>query len=297
MQGLMMGFEVLQPSSLAEAVALLDRHAPDARLLAGGTDLLILLRFGKIEPHYVIDLDGAAELKYLRFDPRHGLRIGAMANVTQVERSADVAAHYPALIEAAVELGSRQIRNSATVAGNICHSSPSAEFSPPLIALGAAAMLVGPGGERRVPLEEFFLGPGKNVLQRGEVLREIHVPPRTARSGTSYECLKIRKLMDIAAVNAAATIQLDASGAVCQDVRIALGAVAPVPFRATTAEDALRGRPVDAAALDEAVRRACDDARPIADVRATREYRQAMVEQMTRRVLQKALRRAAEGAI
>jgi CO/xanthine dehydrogenase FAD-binding subunit len=291
MQGTMTGFDVLRPDSLAAASTLLAEHGETAKLLAGGTDLLILLRFGRLTLHHLIDLDAVEDARTLAVD-ESGLGLGALATITQVERSPEVASLYPLLVEAAVEHGSRQIRNSATVAGNLCHASPSAEFAPPLIALGATLRIVTPTGERYTQVEDFFAGPGRNRLERGEIVAAVQAPPPAPNSGAAYDVLKIRKLMDIAVVNAAAWVLLDEAGAV-EDVRLALGAVGPTPFRAQGAEKLLRGEVATPDLIEEAAQAAASEAQPITDVRATAEYRRLMTARVARNALKKALERAA----
>jgi carbon-monoxide dehydrogenase medium subunit len=291
MQGLMMGFHVARPTDVDGVMAAIAEGGPGTKLLAGGTDLLIQLRFGVIHPSAVVDLSGVSSLQSLTVVDG-ALRIGARATVTSVEWSPEVAARFPALREPAQQLGSRQIRNTATVAGNVCHASPSAEFTPALIALDARVEIRGPTGDRVLPVEDFVVGPGQNALEEGEMVTALLVPAPPARTGACYDGLKVRKIMDIAVVSAAASVTLDASGAVCEDARIALGAVAAVPFRATEAEDLLRGQELTPELLDMAARAAGDAAKPITDVRATREYRAAMIVRSARRALNRATERA-----
>jgi carbon-monoxide dehydrogenase medium subunit len=286
----MVGFAVARPTDVDGALAAIADGGPGTKLLAGGTDLLIQLRFGALHPRALVDLSGVTSLRVLDSSDG-GLRIGAGATISDIELSPDVVARFPALREAAETLGSRQIRNVATVAGNICHSSPSAEFAPPLIALRAVAHIRSVAGERSVPLEDFAVGPGQNVLEPGEMLTEIRLPAPPQQTGAAYDCLKIRKIMDIAVVSAAAAITLDGLG-VCDDVRLVLGAVAGVPLRATRAEQMLRGQRLTPEVLQAAARVAGDEAEPITDVRATREYRQAMIVRSAVRALTVARERA-----
>jgi carbon-monoxide dehydrogenase medium subunit len=291
MQGLMIGFDVARPADVDGALAALAEAGPGAKVLAGGTDLLIQLRFGAIHPPAVVDLSGVASLRRLEVLDDGDALIGARATVTQVERSVELARRFPALREAAQTLGSRQIRNTATVIGNVCHASPSAEFAPPLIALAAQAEIRGLTGERVIAIEDFAVGPGQNALDDGEIVTAIRVPAPPPRTGAAYEGLKIRKIMDIAVVSAGVAVSLDAGGA-CEDVRIALGAVAARAFRASRAEDVLRGRTPTPEVLREAAEAAAAEAKPITDVRATAEYRRAMVARSTLRALTSATDRA-----
>lgn len=292
MQGLMSGFDVVRPDDVDGVLAALAEGGPGTKLLAGGTDLLIQLRFGALHPPAVVDLGGVEALRSIDELPDGGLRLGACATVTSVERSPLVRERFPALREPAEQLGSRQIRNTATVVGNICHASPSAEFSPPLIALGAVLEVVGLGGTREIAMEDFPVGPGTNALEPGEMVTALRVPGPRPRSGAAYHGLKIRKIMDIAVVSAAVAIELDATGSTCVDARIALGAVAATPFRAEAAEELLRGRELTFEAIAAAARAAGDAAKPIADIRATKEYREAMSVNSTERALRTAIERA-----
>ena len=291
MQGLMVGFDVTRPDDLDGALAAIAEGGPGTKVLAGGTDLLIQLRFGVIHPTVIVDLSGVVSLRTLRLDDAGDLRIGAGTTVSAVELSPDVSSQFLCLRESAEQLGSRQIRNTATVAGNVCHSSPSAEFAPPLIALGAEAQIRSLTGDRTVAMEDFAVGPGQNILEAGEMLTEIRVPAQAGRTGAAYDCLKIRKLMDIAIVSAAASVTLDADGN-CASVRLVLGAVAAVPVRATRAEDMLRGHRLTPDLLHAAAVVAGSEAKPITDVRATREYRQAMIVRSALRALSTADERA-----
>lgn len=292
MQGLMTGFDVARPTDVDGALAALAECGPGTKVLAGGTDLLIQLRFGAIHPPAVVDLSGIASLRRLDLVPDGGARIGARATITDVERSAELAERFPALREAAQTLGSRQIRNTATVTGNVCHASPSAEFTPPLIALRAEAEIRGLTGERVIAIEDLSVGTGQNALDDGEMVTAIRVPAPPLGTGAAYDGLKIRKLMDIAVVSAGVAVTLDGAG-ICADVLVALGAVAARPFRARGAEDTLRGRAPTPELLREAAEAAAAEARPITDVRATAEYRRAMVTRSTLRALTSATDRAA----
>ena len=220
-----------------------------------------------------------------------GLTIGAAATVRAVETSAVVRAKYPVLAYAASTLASIQIRNLATVAGNICRASPSADMPPALLVLDAAVVLAGPAGERVVPLAEFFTGPGRTVRQPNELLTEIRVPPPQPHSGAAYIKHSPRRAMDLAVVGVAAAVTLQ--DGLCRNVRIALGAVAATPRRAREAEAVLEGCEPTAARLEEAARVAATECSPISDVRGSADYRREMVRVNTARALQQALEAAA----
>lgn len=281
-------FEYFEPRTLGEAVALLDRYAGRAQALAGGTDLLVELKEQLRRADCVVNIKKIPGMATLAYDPEAGLRIGALVTAREVELSAVVLEKYPGLVQATRELGSIQVRNRATIAGNICRASPSADTLPPLIADGARVRLYGRDGERIVALEEFFEGPGKTLLKPGELLTEILLPPPPPRTGRVYIKHGRRKAMELATVGIAVNISLQ--GDRFDEVRIVLGAVAPTPIRARAAEDLLRGRHPGGALLERAAEAAADESRPISNVRASAEYRREMVRVLTRRALVHVLR-------
>jgi aerobic carbon-monoxide dehydrogenase medium subunit len=290
-EAIMHRFEYCAPVSLAEAISLLDRHGDSARVIAGGTDLLTALKERWERPAYVIGLAAIPDLTYITFAEEVGLRIGATTTVRAVETSAAVRSNYPVLAYAASTLASIQIRNLATVAGNICRASPSADTPPALIVLGAQVKLAGPDGERVVALDDFFTGPGRTVRRPNELLTEIRIPPPRPHSGAAYFKHSPRRAMDLAVVGVAAALVLE--NGLCRDVRIALGAVAATPRRARGAEAALEGFEPTAARLEKAARVAATECSPISDVRGSADYRREMVRVNTERALQQALESAA----
>jgi len=275
-------FEYFEPATLGEAAALLERYQGRAQPLAGGTDLLVELKEQLRRADCVVNLKRIPGIGGLSFDARAGLRIGALATAREVETSPFVLQHYASLAQAARELGSIQVRNRATIIGNICRASPSADTLPPLIADGAQATIHGAAGERRVALETFFTGPGRTVLQPGELVTELLVPAPGPRTGKVYIKHGRRKAMELATVGVAVTLS-------DTQVRIVLGAVAPTPIRAALAERLLAGKKPDAALLERAAQAAADESRPISNVRASAEYRREMVRVLTRRALERAL--------
>jgi carbon-monoxide dehydrogenase medium subunit len=279
---------------LGHAAELTPGLAVRASILAGGTDLLVEMKDQRKTPEYLVDLKQIEGLDYLTYDDTCGLRIGALATVQSVGTSPAVAQHYAGLAEAAGSLGSVQVRNRATVAGNICRASPSADTLPPLIAGDATVTIFGPAGTRIAGLADFFTGPGWTVLSPGEILVEISVPAPLPNTGTVYLKHGRRAAMELATVGVAVALTL--AGPVCARARIVLGAVAPTPIRARLAEAALQGRTVDETAIEEADQAAMHEARPISDVRSSAGYRQEMVEVLTRRAIRAALARATQGA-
>ncbi len=279
----MMRFEYYEPETLEEAVVLLGRHNGQASVLAGGTDLLIEIKEQIKLPEYVINIKKIPGLDYLTYEDGVGLKIGALVTARAVEKLPVVVEKYAALAQAVTELGSIQVRNRATVIGNLCRASPSADTPPPLIADGARVTIFGPAGERELALEEFFTGPGQTVLAKDEILKEVAVPSPSARSGKVYIKHGRRKAMELATVGVAVTLALE--GEVCAQIKIVLGAVAPTPIRVRTAEDTLRGSVINEEVIEAAARAAMEESRPISDVRSSAEYRHEMVRVLTGRAV------------
>lgn len=270
-------FEYFEPATLAEASRLL---AGGGQALAGGTDLLVEIKEQLRRADRVVNIKKIPGIGGLSFDPRHGLRIGALVTAREVELDTVVLEKYASLAQAARELGSIQVRNRATIVGNVCRASPSADTLPPLIADGAIIQLHGANGARELPLEQFFTGPGKTVLRPDELVTGLVVPAPPPRTGKVYIKHGRRKAMELATVGVAVTLTRDA------DVRIVLGAVAPTPIRARAAEEILKKDPK---ALGQAAAAAMAEARPISNVRASAEYRREMVRVLTRRAIEQAL--------
>ena len=278
-----MRFDYLEPTTLEEAVSLLGKYNGKAKLIAGGTDLLVQIRAKSIAPEFVIDIGYIPGLDYIKYDAARGLSIGALTTIRAIELSDEIRQRYPILSDAAATLGSAAIRNVATIGGNLCNAAPSADNAPPLIGLSAKARIIGPGGERTVPLEDFFVGPGSTALKTGELLVEIQVP--VPPPGTKGAYLKhSRSPVDLAIIGVAVIMTLG-SGEICQEVKIVLGAVAPTPMRAKKAEEILIGKKVEPTLIEKAAGVAAEEARPITDVRASAGYRREMVKVLTGRAI------------
>ena len=280
-----MGFSYLRPRSIEETVGILAKHGPAARLLAGGTDLLVRLRSGHTRPDVVVDLKRVAELTSAIEEVNGGLRVGARAVMTDLIADERVRRDYPALVEAATVVGSVQIRNRATVAGNICNASPAADTAPALLAYGATVNLVGPGGRRRIALEAFFTGPGRTILERGELVESIDLRGQTGPVGGAFGRVTRRWGVDLATINLA--IVVTPAG----EARCAFGAVAPRPVLVVDTCGVFAARPGDPAARRAAWERLLTSTSPISDVRGGREYRQAMLEVMSERTWNTAMDR------
>lgn len=284
-------FDYHAPTTLDEVVALLRRCDGRASVLAGGTDLLVEIKESMRKPAHLVNLKRVPGLDRLAYDPNDGLHVGALVKVRDLETSPDVQRHYAGLWQAARELGSIQVRCRATLAGNVCRASPSADTLPPLVADAGVVHLHGPDGARRVDAEAFFTGPGRTVLSPDEVVTAFTLPAPPARTGKSYIKHGRRKAMELATVGVAVTLSLADDGAV-DDVRIVLGAVAPTPIRARRAEEMLRGERTSPGLLEVVARTAMSESKPISDVRASAEYRRRMVGVLTKRAVEQALERA-----
>lgn len=276
----MKAFDYFSPGELEEATRILADYGPEGRALAGGTDLLIRLKRRQWQVRGVVSLKRIATLRHLSLNGE--LRLGARVTLNDLIRSPLILEHFPVLAETAGTMAGVQVRSLATVGGNICNASPAADMAPPLIALDARVVIVGRDGERVVPLDEFFIGPGKSVLTPGELVRELAVPHDDS-TRVAYTKLEHREAMDIAIAGVGVSIKTEAQ--YCRDVRIVLGAVAPTPLRARQAEDFLRGSELTEENIREAARIAAREAKPIDDVRGSAWYRREMVEVLTRRIL------------
>lgn len=278
------------PETLAAAVDLLAGASGQARLLAGGTDLLIQMRGGRVEPELLVDIKNIPEMTSI-VSENGAYRFGAAVPCMALVEDKAFAKAWPGVADGANLIGSIQVRGRATVGGNLCNASPAADTVPALIAAGATASIVGPNGKREVPVEDIATGPGKTSLAKGEIVASILLPKRPPRSGDAYLRFIPRTEMDIAVVGAGVNLTLDASG-VCSHARVSLGAVAARALLVSEAAAALIGTKVDADALKRmaaAVSAAC---RPIDDKRGTKEYRIKVAGVMARRAAQIALDRA-----
>jgi len=284
--------EFTTPKTIDEAVQAMATAGDRARALAGGTDLLVQLRGGRRSADLVVDVKDIPELNEISYSTQSGLTIGAAAACYQIYANADVAANYPGLVDSASLIGSIQIQGRASLGGNLCNSAPSADAIPPMIALGGVANIVGPNGARQVAVEDFCTGPGRNVLEPGEILVSINIPAPGPNSGANYLRFIPRNEMDIAVAGVGSAVVLDSSGQSFVSARIALASVAPTPVFAKAAGDSLAGKAVSDEAIEEAARLAMEAAVPITDMRGTIRQRIHLVGVLTRRTLNNAIRRA-----
>lgn len=283
-------FEYCEPATLDEAVALLRPRSGQASLIAGGTDLMVQMKEHIRQPDRVINIKKIPGMDDFSYDERTGLTLGALVTTRAVETSPVTQEHYASLCRAATDFASIQVRNRATVVGNVCRASPSADTLPPLIADGAILRIYGPKGRRSTPVERFCLGPGQTMLGAGEIVTHIQIAPPPAHTGKVYIKHGRRAQMELATVGVAVTITIE--GATCKDIAIVLAAVAPTPLRARAAEALVRGKPITTAAIAAVAQAASEEARPIGDVRASAEYRRQMVKVLTRRAIEQAIEEA-----
>ncbi len=286
MLGSLPPFDYYQASTLEEALLVMERLDGNVSVFAGGTDLLVAMKEQWLKPRALLDIKRIAEMDTIR-PQEGGLRLGAAVTTRAIARSPLVRERFPLLSQALKMLGSLQIGNRATIGGNLANASPAADSVPALLVLGASVKLVGARGERWVPLEDFFIGPGKTVLER-EVMTEVRIPPVSPQGGGVFRKLGPRGAPgDICIASAAVFALPDAEGRVWKEVRIALGAVAPTPIRARNAEESLRGQAMEGRAVEDAAHLAAEkDAQPVTDIRGSANYRRAMVRVLVARALE-----------
>ena len=276
---------MFQPATLQEASRLLKENGPGGRFLAGGTDLVIAMKEKGLLPKYIVDLKRVPGLGGIRENSDGSISLGALTTLYEIETSKLIKKKYPFLAQSAAEVGSIQIRNRATIGGNMANASPSADTSPALMALGATATIVSASGERKILVEEFFKGPGQSVMNVDEIVTEITIPKSGPSLVGEYIKFSPREMMDLAYVGVAVAYNLAANDKKCTGVRIVLGAVAPTPIRAKRAEAALEGQVLSEALAEKVGQIAAEEAKPISDVRSSADYRRAMVGTMTKRAL------------
>jgi carbon-monoxide dehydrogenase medium subunit len=289
-----MSFEYHEPTSLAEAVDLGARFGADGRFLAGGTDLIIQIRRGKLRLRHVVCLHRVPGLDGIAANG--SVTLGALVTHRALERHSAFQGGLRALVEGAEVVGGHQVRNVGTVGGNIVNASPAADVTPVLLALDTTVTYAGPGGERTLPLDGFLVGPGQTALRPGELLTGLSFSALPGRSATAFLKAGRRKAMEISVVCVAVRLTLDAAGERCAEARIALGAVAPTTRRARAAERALEGRAPTPDVLRDAGRLAAVESQPISDVRASARYRTLLVETLVTRALTRCLERIREAA-
>ncbi|HLJ29594.1 MAG TPA: xanthine dehydrogenase family protein subunit M [Candidatus Angelobacter sp.] len=282
-------FEYLRPKTIPEAVALLQQHGNEAKIMSGGQSLIPMMKLRLARPGYIIDINRISGLSYIKEEGGF-LKIGGLTREAEVEASAVVRSKYPILIETASVIADPQVRNLATVGGNLAHGDPANDHGATMIALAAQIVATGAKGERVIPIEQFFVTLFTTSLQQDEILTEIRVPIPPPRSGGAYFKLE-RKVGDFATAAVAVQLTLDGAGAV-QKAGMGLTNVGAVPIKARKAEDFLRGKKPDAATIAQAAQLAADDAEPSSDLRGPAEYKKGLVKELAKRALSSAVERA-----
>ena len=282
-------FEYLRPKTIPEAIAFLQQYGDDAKILSGGQSLIPLMKFRLARPAYIVDINRISGLSYIKEEVGF-LKIGGLTRESDLESSDLIRATYPIILDTAHVIADPQVRNMATVAGNLAHGDPANDHPATMLALGAQVVATGPKGERLIPIEEFFVSLFTTALQPDEIVTEIRIPTPPARSGGAYLKLE-RKVGDFATAAVAAQVTLDQNGH-CQRVGIGLTNVGPTPLKAAQAETLLRGKKADPSNIEQASALAAADAQPSSDLRGPAEYKKGLVKELTRRALTRAVERA-----
>src|SRR5271154_1334270 len=282
-------FEYLRPKTLPEAIGMLQQYGEDAKILSGGQSLIPMMKLRLARPGYLVDINRITGLAHIKEEGGY-LKIGGLTREAQLEALPLVRAKYPIIVDTAHVIADPQVRNLATVGGNLAHGDPANDHPATMVALGAEVVATGAKGERVIPIEDFFLSLFSTALQHDEILTEIRIPIPPHRSGGAYLKLE-RKVGDFATAAVAAQLTLDDKGA-CQKVGIGLTNVGPTPIKARKAEAFLRGKKLDQATINQAAQLAADEAQPSADLRGPVEFKRGLVKEFTKRTLSRALERA-----
>lgn len=280
-------FELIEPHTIEEAMKWMANYEGKAKFMAGGTDLLVRMKMGKVSPEVIINLAKIPGLRYLIIE--HGLRIGVLTTFRQIEQCELIQKEYTALYEAAKAVTSTQIKIMGTLGGNLCHGSPAADSAPPLIAFGAVVKAIKGDQERTIPLESFFTGPRQTVLKQEELMAEIQVPEPKAHKGSAFVKLG-RVSADLAKVSVAVVIEREQD--VCKDCKIVMGSVAAIPYRTKGAEAILKGERLAEGLVEKACLQASEEIKPITDLRSTAGYRKEVSKILVRDVINLAWKRA-----
>ncbi|MBZ5525596.1 MAG: xanthine dehydrogenase family protein subunit M [Acidobacteriia bacterium] len=282
-------FEYLRPKTVPEAVALLQQHGDDAKILSGGQSLIPMMKMRLARPAFLIDINRIPGLAYIKEDGGF-LKIGGLTRESDFETSAVVKSKYPLLMDTAIVIADPQVRNLATVGGNLAHGDPANDHPATMVAFGAQVVATGPKGERVIPIEDFFVSLFTTALKQDEILTEIRIPAPPAKSGGAYLKME-RKVGDFATAAVAVQLTLDGGGAVLK-AGIGITNAGPMPIKAKKAEDFLKGKKLDAATIAQAAQLVSDEARPSADLRGPAEYKKGLVKELARRAIVKAAERA-----
>jgi CO/xanthine dehydrogenase FAD-binding subunit len=283
----MIDFEYFAPTSLAAALSLLEDHKKGMKVLAGGTDLIVQMKDGRARPAAIVDAKNIPELNRLGWNGDKVFHIGAAVPLSKIIAFPTVRERFGILQQACSLIGSGQIRNRATLGGNICNAAPSADTAPPLLCLGAKAVITGPGGKRTVPMNDFFRGPGQTVVGSNEILVEVEIPAPPSASAGCYLRHTPREEMDIAVVGVASFL-VGSGPRQCREARVALGAVAPTPVMVPQTAALLAGKTLSDKLIEAAAEMAAAAASPVSDVRGSADYRREIIRVLVRRSLQTA---------
>jgi carbon-monoxide dehydrogenase medium subunit len=285
-------FEYFRPTTISEAISLLQKHGEDAKILSGGQSLIPMMKLRLASPPVIIDINRIDGLNYIK-ESDGQLKIGGLTREAELESSKVIREKYPILSDTAGVIADPLVRNSATIGGNIAHADPANDHPATLLALGATVIATGPGGQRSIPIHQFFTGLFSTDLKPDEILTEIRIPAATKNSGGAY-CKLERKVGDFATAAVAAQLTLDASGKI-EKAGIGLTNVGPTVIHAKQAEDFLRGKNPDANSFSQAAQLAADASQPSSDQRGPEEYKRALVKTLTVRALNRAISRAKGG--
>jgi carbon-monoxide dehydrogenase medium subunit len=282
-------FEYLRPNTVPEAIAFLQQYGDDAKILSGGQSLIPMMKFRLARPSHLVDINRISGLSYIKEEGGY-LKIGGLVREAELEDSPLVRQKYPILFDTSRVIADPQVRNMATLAGNLAHGDPANDHPATMMALGAEIIAVGPQGERVIPVDGFFITLFTTVLQHDEIVTEIRIPTPPARSGGAYLKLE-RKVGDFATAAVAAQVTVDPGGT-CQKAGIALTNVGATPIKAAKAEEFLQGKKLDDASITQAAQLAAEAAQPSSDLRGPEDYKRALVKELTRRALVRAFERA-----
>jgi len=282
-------FEYLRPKTIPEAISFLKQYGDDAKILSGGQSLIPMMKFRLARPGYLVDINRISGLAYIK-EEGDFLKIGGLTRESELEGSELIRSKYPIIFDTARVIADPQVRNLATVAGNLAHGDPANDHPATMLALGAQVVATGPKGERVIPIGQFFVTLFTTALEHDEIVTEIRIPTPPPRSGGAYFKLE-RKVGDFATAAVAAQLTLDDKGS-CQKVGIGLTNVGPTPIEAKKAEDFVRGKKLDDANIQETAALAAGEAQPSADLRGSAEYKKGLVKELTKRALSQALLRA-----
>jgi aerobic carbon-monoxide dehydrogenase medium subunit len=283
-------FEYFRPQTVSEAIALLQKHGEDAKILSGGQSLIPMMKVRLARPEYIVDINRIAGLDYIKEEGGF-LKIGGLTREADLEASSLIRSRYPIILDTAKMIADPQVRNMATIGGNLAHADPANDHPATMLALGAEVVATGPDGERSIAIKDFFLSVFTTALEPGEILTEIRIPIPPLGSGGAYLKLE-RKVGDFATVGVAAQVTIDTEG-ICRGAGIGLTNVGPIPVKANRAESFLIGKAIDEAQIRQAAQFAAEEAQPSSDLRGPAEYKVSMIKELTKRALVRATERVA----